>query len=170
MIIAAQCIAGSQDGSAEEGVGNFTIEIEVKVNTPELLYKAARAHKEGIDATHLRLGNGEVNVEDCLTMVTDPTIVSGFEVTQSTATPVDGNPGEFEVEIKVRVFDPKALLEAALKHPDNEGVPEEESGLNDDDFIDVEKCLHMLLDPGYVPGCTLHESHVNHDSGYDACW
>lgn len=57
----------------------------------------------------------------------------------------------------LQVHDENALLQAARAHPDAADMSTEEF-YTDEGEIDIKACLVMLLDPGKLPGCTIHDS------------
>ncbi len=61
--------------------------------------------------------------------------------------------------LQLTVNDPKALVEAARAHPDALGI-ETEDFYQDDGEVDTAFCLAMLLDPGTLPGCSIHQHYV----------
>jgi len=142
-----------------EVVGDYTFKLEVQVHSPDALYAEAKRHKDGIDATHLKLDDGSVNIPDCLTMLLDPSTISGCEIYSSNANVSDADLFEYDVMMDVRVFDPRTLLKAAMNHPDAGGSND---GLVSGGSVNIDACLIMILDPGHLPGCSVHESSVTH--------
>lgn len=65
------------------------------------------------------------------------------------------NPSEYVFKINLKVFDPQSLRKKALAHPD---VCEDQTFLTEDGDVDVEECLIMILDPGSLTGCSIHDS------------
>lgn len=61
----------------------------------------------------------------------------------------------FDVTLSVAVFDGQQLLDAALAHPDAAGMTRADF-TEPDGSIKLGDCLGMLLDPGSLPGCTIH--------------
>lgn len=145
-------------------VGGYTFKLELKVDTPKVLYEAAKATKDGANANHLRHGNGKPNVEACLTTLLDPSSLPGCSVTGSAASKTDGEPGEYDAEIYVNVSSPKELLEAAKNHPDVKEGLFSEADLCHYGVVDVNECLRIILDPGYIAGCSVHGGYVTADS------
>lgn len=79
---------------------------------------------------------------------------------------------EWDVNISLRVYDPRQLLKAAMERAaaddsengfyPKEGVEHYREGLTDSDGDpDIGACLQMLIDPGSVPGVTIHESNAS---------
>lgn len=67
--------------------------------------------------------------------------------------------------LDLRVCDPISLYEAAFKHAtqvDGLSSTEAKSYLTDYTEVDVEACLAMLLDPGYLDGCDIYGHRVDH--------
>lgn len=66
---------------------------------------------------------------------------------------------EYEFTMGLRVYDDNQLLAAALAHPDTAAADmARDDFLDADGHIDIAACLVMLLDPGSLPGCSIHDS------------
>lgn len=78
---------------------------------------------------------------------------------------------EWDVNISLRVFDPRQLLAAAIErarqddsdngfYPANPAEHYREGLTTADGEPDIGACLQMLLDPGSLPGVSIHESNA----------
>lgn len=71
----------------------WDVTIAVRIEDKERLVQAARAHPdaEGMATEDFYLGDGEVDVGACLTMLLDPGTIpgAGFSIDESSATAVD---------------------------------------------------------------------------------
>lgn len=61
---------------------------------------------------------------------------------------------EYEFTMQVRIDNAESLYAAAKNHPDNPG----DEYLRPNGEIDIEACLITIIDPGHVPGCSVHNS------------
>lgn len=68
---------------------------------------------------------------------------------------------DYDFALTLDVTDAEKLRQVSIKHPDSDP----EDTFIDDDFIDVHSCLAMVLDPGTLPGCRLHNHQVSCLSG-----
>ena len=143
----------------DEGVGEYSFKIALNVHSPELLFASA-VKQEGATPAALRDDAEGVNVEECLKMILDPSVIAGGEIISSSANPVFGNEGDYDVEVSIRVSNTHELLAAASAHPD---AAEDDEALSQDGVVDVRACIQLLLDPGYIDGCSVHESSVSSD-------
>jgi hypothetical protein len=80
----------------------------------------------------------------------------------------------YALTLNIRVYDRKALFEAALKHAvsvDKLAEPDARALLSDDgedDGVDVFACLRMVIDPGVSPdGCEIQDSEVVYEMSDD---
>lgn len=64
---------------------------------------------------------------------------------------------EASFEISLRIFDVPSLVAAAVAQAIAEGVDEDEA-CEVYSADDLDRCLVMLLDPGTLAGCEIHES------------
>jgi hypothetical protein len=53
------------------------------------------------------------------------------------------------------VHSPEGLLAAALQHEDAQPG---DKFINDQGEVDIDSCLVIMLDPGSLPGCSIHSS------------
>ena len=72
-------------------------------------------------------------------------------------------PQEWDFTMALRVHDAETLRRAALKHED---AAPDDTFLDDEGNVDIQACLIMLLDPGTVPGCSVHESTADRQQSY----
>jgi hypothetical protein len=72
----------------------------------------------------------------------------------------------YTLRMDIGVHTPEALFNAAVKHAtDVDGLekPEAFEMLMPDGKIDVEACLTMILDPGFIQGCEIFETNCEHN-------
>lgn len=67
---------------------------------------------------------------------------------------------ELVFTLELRCYDPDELFDAALRRLIEDGVDEEDAKntLKPDGEIDVCACAQMILDPGSLDGCSIHNS------------
>lgn len=63
--------------------------------------------------------------------------------------------------LSMRVDSAERLRAAAAAHPDSAGL----DLVDDAGNVDIAACLGVLLDPGRVPGCSLHGHDVDIEGG-----
>lgn len=65
----------------------------------------------------------------------------------------------YEFSLYFSVDDPAQFLAAALAHEDAEGMTAADFTTAEGE-IDVSACARMLIDPGFMPRCTIFDSTV----------
>lgn len=65
------------------------------------------------------------------------------------------NRKEYQFDMSIRIDNPETLRQAAMAHEDADAS---DTFLKEDGSINIGACLVMLLDPGKLPGCTIHGS------------
>ncbi len=70
---------------------------------------------------------------------------------------------DYTFSLELRVDDPEQLRVAAEERAVEGGqTPEEWRELRADSLDPIQADIMMLLDPGTLPGCSIHESEVGH--------
>lgn len=73
---------------------------------------------------------------------------------------------QWDFTMWLEVHDENQLLAAARAHPDAASMATEEF-YTDEGEIDIKRCLIVLLDPGSLPGCEIHESGAEPAESHD---
>lgn len=64
-----------------------------------------------------------------------------------------------QFETNIHIINPEQLRQATLKHKD---VEPGQTFCDDENNVDTTACLIMILDPGSLAGCKIHESSVDY--------
>lgn len=121
--------------------------------------EAVKKLNSNVDSNTANLGAWE-NGDEILAEVSVHSIDNLYEIDGEdhyglpTADVIRAGAGEWDFTLSLNVYDPAQLYTAAL----HQQADFDADTLAPDGKVDVEACLTGLLDPGKLPGCSVHSS------------